>query len=425
MLRPILNTHVTSLKESATLAINQRAKERRTAGKPTYHFGFGQSPFSVHPKIQQELKRNSHRKEYLPTQGLPELRAAIASFYKSQFDYDFSAENVLIGPGSKELIFEILFILEGPLLIPAPSWVSYGPQAQIRGKSVVPILTRREDSYKLTPKQLKEECLHQRVNRQKILIINNPNNPTGAVYSDEELAELAAVAREERVIIISDEIYALIRFNDNKFTGFSHHYPEGTFVTGGLSKGHSAGGYRLGFVAIPEAMKVVMKALKALVSETFSAVSAPTQYAAIAAFDGDDDIVEYTQQCARIHRICGEYLQDRWLAMGAECPKPEGAFYVFPDFNNFVGRFERRGIETASQLCNQLLAKCGVAMLPSSDFYMPDEYLGCRCATVDYDGERVYKAAKKGKKLDFEFVEKYCPNLKEGCDAVEKFLKKL
>lgn len=150
-MRPALNPLVLSLKESATLAINLKALKLRQQGENIVHFGFGQSPFPVPEIIQEALRNNADKKDYLPTQGLPELCEAVATFYREQFGYDFKPHEVCIGPGSKELIFQIFYLMEGPLLVPVPSWVSYGPQAALRGKEIIPIQTSRENNYRITP----------------------------------------------------------------------------------------------------------------------------------------------------------------------------------------------------------------------------------------------------------------------------------
>jgi aspartate aminotransferase len=339
----IMNQNVVGLKESATLAVNQKAKALRKQGETISHFGFGQSPFDVHPLIQNALREAAHQKDYLPTLGLLELREAFSAFYQNQYGYQFRPDHILVGPGSKELIFQALFTLEGPLLIPAPSWVSYGPQASIRGKHVHIIKTEKENAYKLTAQELDQACQALRVSRQKILILNNPNNPTGSVYRDEEIAAISEVCREHGVIVVSDEIYALTDFSGRAYRGFSEHYPEGTIVTSGLSKGHSAGGYRLGLLAAPQGMGKVIKTLAGMVSETYSSVSAPIQYAAVKAFSGDPEILKYTQNCTRVHQAAGDYLWNRFTKMGLGCVKPEGAFYLFPTSVLFIRRFEKRG----------------------------------------------------------------------------------
>lgn len=419
---PIVNMSISTLKQSATLLINEKAKALRQAGHSVCHFGFGQSPFPVHESIQESLKKNAHRKEYLPTLGLPELRETICDFYKRYYKYEFTPDCICIGPGSKELIFQALFVLEGPLFIPAPSWVSYGPQAQIRGKQIVIIKTGKDNHYKLTGQTLQAACDAHKNHPQKILIINNPNNPTGLVYSDDEIKEISQVARDNGVIVISDEIYALINFTQSFSTGFSSHYPEGTIVTGGLSKGHSAGGYRLGFIAVPKNMESVVKCLMSMVSETFSAVSAPIQAAAIVAFCGNQEEINYTQNCTAIHKATGSYLHKRFLEMGAFCFQPQGAFYLFPDFMTYREKLKNRGIIDSPTLSQVLLSEKKVVTLPASDFYCHRDHLALRIATVDYDGDAVYKASLTyGKALDDQFIEDHCPYLKQGADRIADF----
>jgi aspartate aminotransferase len=419
-----LNQDVVGLKESATLKINQLALKMRREGKEVFHLGFGQSPFPVQDKIIETLKNHSHEKDYLPTLGLKELREHIVDYYKANFGYEFDAENICVGPGSKEMLFQVLFILEGPVIIPAPSWVSYGPQVNIRGKDITRIVTEEKNSYKLQASELESACKNIK-DSQKVLIINSPNNPTGAVYTDDEMKAICDICKKENIIIMSDEIYAQVDFTGVKKKGFYHYYPEGTLVTAGLSKSHSAGGYRMGFIATSENLKPVIRALASMVSETFSAVSAPIQYSAITAYSNDPDVQEYIQQCTDIHNICGQYLAARFNQLEITTPKPDGAFYIMPNFEKYREQLKSKGVNTSSDLCDLLLKECHVAMLPGSDFYLPDEQLKVRVATVDYDGGEVLSKYQAGEVLDFDFVEKHCPRLKGAMDSLEKFFNSL
>lgn len=420
-MRPSINPHVLALKASATLAINQRIRQLRANGQEVFHFGFGQSPFPVPRAIQAALIEHADENGYMPTKGLPELCEAIAVFYDEQCGCPVSPDQVVVGPGSKELIFQLLYLLEGPLLVPAPSWVSYGPQATLRGKEIVTIETRRELGYRLQADELDRAC-RRWGDGQKILIFNNPNNPSGSSHSEREIEDLATVCRTHRIIVISDEIYGQVNFREEKHTSVAHHYPEGTIITGGLSKAFSAGGYRLGLLIIPRELDGIMQALEAMISETFSAVSAPIQYAALAAYRYSDEVREAVERCREIHRFTGGYLHRRFVDMGLNCPKPEGGFYLFPDFDHFREPLRARGVDTSRQLTETLLAEASVAMLPGSDFYLPDTHLGVRVASVDYDGERVLDGFPGASAMDEKQITTLFPNLVHGCDRLGDFL---
>lgn len=419
-LKTRVNSQLLNLEESATLVINQKVKDLRSQGESVVHFGFGQSPFPVHESVQQALCRNADKKAYLPTKGLPELREALAVFIKKHFGYEYSADNIIIGPGSKQLLYQATAVIEGPFLLPAPSWVSYGPQAEILGKHIVIIRTKKEDGYKITAEHLDNVC-SVLDHRQKILIINNPNNPTGVVYQKSELQELAKVCRDNHVIVLSDEIYAHVSFDQAAPHGLAEYYPEGTLVSGGLSKAFHAGGYRLGFIAAPKGMEDVIKCLAVMSSETYTSVSAPIQYAALEAFT-NPDVVEYAKACSRIHKATGTYLYERFTAMQLGCVEPRGAFYLFPDFETFRAELARQGIRNSRKLCLELLEKKRVATLPAGAFYCEGEMLAARIATVDYEGADVFRAAESQEHLNHQFVETHCPNLKQGADRIEEFL---
>ena len=405
------------------MAINSQAIKARLNGIDIFHFGFGQSPFPVHESIRAALKDNVHQKDYLPTFGLRELREQIRRFHQAHFSYDFIVENICIGPGSKELIFQILYILEGPIYVPAPSWVSYGPQANLRGKKIHEVITSVENSYKLQADELEDKIIELgEENLQKTLILNNPSNPTGAVYTDQEVKDLAQVCKKYKIIVISDEIYSLINFSKRKYVGFLKYLPDQTIVSSGISKSHGAGGYRLGFMAIPKALETLVRPLAAMVSETFSAVSAPIQFAGVAAYQKDEKLEKSIQNATIIHELAGNYLAKRFIDMGLRCPIPEGAFYLFPDFQKYKAQLEEMGIKDSVELSKYLFKNYQVALLPGCDFYYPTDYFGLRVATVDYNGEEALKGLEENQKIDFDFIRRYCPSLIKGADQIELFL---
>ena len=423
-----LNPHISNLRESATLKINEHVRLVREKGKQVHHFGFGQSPFPLHPRIVQSLKDNAHQKDYLPTRGLKQLRETIVGYYRDFLGPHpvITSENVLIGPGSKELLFQTLFSLNGPVLIPAPCWVSYGPQVHVKGQKPVFIMTQREQAYKLEASSLDHVC-GSLPKGQKTLILNSPNNPTGSVYHEEELKAIAGVCKKHGVLVISDEIYAPIDWSHKNKKSFLYYYPQGTIVSSGLSKAFSGGGYRLGYLIIPSDMEKLIQCLVGFISETFSSVCAPVSYAAIEAFSRHKEVDDYVFHCTKIHEALSHYIYERMDSMKLLLPKPQGAFYFFVDFEPYRVELKKKfHVQSSSGLAELLLKEADCAFLPGSEFCYPEEKLCLRGSTVDYDGERVYLLAQKaGFEIDASFVENHCSSIKMGLDKLENFLKNL
>ena len=248
-----LNMNVRGLPTSATVAINERSDRLRSEGRRIFKMGLGQSPFPVPPPVVEALRQNAHQKAYLPVKGLPELRAAVAEHHCRTFGIDTTPENVLVGPGSKELMFILQLVYYGDLVISSPSWVSYAPQAQILGRRVHFLHTRAEEGWRITPELLDGLCRIDPT-RPRILILNYPSNPTGTSYTADQLGELAELARKYRVVLLSDEIYGKLH-HEGAHVSIVPRYPEGTIFSGGLSKWCGAGGWRLGVFVFPECLR--------------------------------------------------------------------------------------------------------------------------------------------------------------------------
>lgn len=358
---------------SPTLAMNERARALEHQGRRIFKFGFGQSPFAPPAFVAQVLKDRAAEKDYLPVAGIPELREAVASYHNRQ-GIECSANDILIGPGSKQLMFLLFFVLETPeVLIPAPSWVSYAPQAKMLGRKVRWIQTTYEDGWRLRPEQLAD------AQAGSILVLNYPNNPTGLTYSEDELQSLASEARRRSLWILSDEIYAELH-HLGLHRSIACHYPEGTFVTAGLSKWCGAGGWRVGTLRIPAGLDAIRAALTIAASETHSCVAAPMQYAALAAYSNHGAAGEYLCEirsklrglggdCVRILREAGIAVHD------AQC-----AFYLFPDFTPCLAG---AGYQDSNELCRKLLEDTGVALLAGTAFGQPAHALQARLAYVE------------------------------------------
>lgn len=404
-----LNLNVRGLPVSATLGINEESNRLLAEGRQIYKLGLGQSPFPVPRAIVQELQNNAHQKDYLPVRGLPALCEAVAGYYRRTQDLSFVSENVLIGPGSKELMFILQLVYYGDLVIPTPSWVSYAPQAHIVGRHVHWLQTDEKNNWLLTPDELEHHCQGD-PDKPRIVILNYPNNPTGCSYSEEQLKGLAAVARKYKIIMLSDEIYGELNF-DGAHRSIARYYPEGTIITSGLSKWAGAGGWRLGTFAFPAELKWLLDAMAVVASETFTATSAPIQYAAVRAFQGGAELEQYLCQSRRILKSLSEWIWNRLNRAGVTVARPDGAFYMFPDFEPLREKFASRGINSGEELCARLLQDTGVAILPGRCFGRPQSELTARMAFVDFDGARVLAAAEQitsDLPLGDEFLHCYC-----------------
>ncbi len=419
-----LNLNIRGLKKSATLAINEQSRQLQQAGKKVYRLGFGQSPFPVPGPVVKALQAHAHEKDYLDVKGLPELRHSIAGFYRRRQGLHRSAADVLVGPGSKELLFLLQLVYYGDLVIPTPSWVSYSPQALIVGRRVNWVQTHPEHDWRLTPEELESLCEHD-PDRPRIVILNYPANPTGTTYSTGRLKKLAEVARKYRVILLSDEIYGELHHN-GKHVSIARFYPEGTIVSSGLSKWCGAGGWRLGFFVFPEDLRWLLDAMAIVASETFTSTSAPIQYAAVSAMQDDPHIDEYLTHAQRILRIIGRTIHSRLASMQVGCPKPQGGFYLFPDFSHYQEQLAARSIRNSRDFCDRLLAETGIALLPSQDFGRPPAELTARLSYVDFDGAEALRLARElygSKPLDASFVKEACPAMLEAMDRLHAWLK--
>lgn len=417
-LTPKLQTPVQTLQVSPTLRINQFIKEKRSQGACVAHFGFGQSPFQAPELMVEALKECASFNHYLPTQGLPQLREAIVDWLKHEFSVDAQPSQVFIGPGSKECLFQLLMMLEGEVLIPQGSWVSYQPQAKILNKPVSLLPTYEKDRYCLSAEVLKAHVTQN--THQKLLILNNPNNPTGQIYDPAELKEITKVCRKNNVIVISDEIYNRVLFEPDSFQSIQRFYPEGTVVTNGISKSFSGGGYRLGFALLPKNFESMFCTYNSLISETYSAVSTPIQYAATSLYQHFSKIKPYLDCCNHIHRWVLNYTYEQLSQLGFASTKPQAGFYLLVHLNEHRQALKKMSISTNKELCQHILENYGVAVLPASEFYFSDSFLGFRLSPVDYDGSvvlPVFSSQNAEMKLSEWF-----PNIKFGLDQLANFI---
>ena len=319
-----INLNVRGIGHSATVAVNEVSDRLIAEGREVFKLGLGQSPFPVPRAVVEDLQSNAHQKAYLPVRGLPALRASVAEYLRRSQGISVAEDDTLVGPGSKELMFLLQLVYYGDLVIPSPAWVSYAPQARIIGRQIRWVSTSAADGYRIDPRRIGELCKDD-PDRPRILVLNYPSNPTGTTYNQDELREMARVAREFRIVVLSDEIYGELH-HKGQHVSIARFYPEGTIVSTGLSKWCGAGGWRLGVFAFPPTLRWLLETMAAVASETYTTTSAPIQFAAVRAFHGGLRIERYLRDARRVlsalGRSCARRLRDLHPRILESCGRP-------------------------------------------------------------------------------------------------------
>lgn len=415
----------TEFELSPTLATNEMVVKRRAEGKQVLHMGFGQSPFPVPERLNKALCDHTHRKEYLPAAGLETLQETVKSYYKTKIGLDTERFDVIVAPGSKLILYALQMAIEGDLLMPVPSWVSYAPQAKMLHTKVIKVPTTLDESgYHIDAQELRTIIHNARAagqNPSKI-ILNYPNNPTGLNISEDNLQEIAKICVEEDIFIISDEIYSFVTF-DGSYRTISKYASTHIAITSGLSKHLSLGGWRIGIGFIPKSVPGLQDLLQNIASETWSCVPAPIQLAVIEAYKNHPDIEDHIRDCTAIHGLMNTYIAQGLRAAGIEAPTPQGAFYNYPNFGAFRAELAALGIITSKDLSHYLMENYGLASVPGSAFGPEPDVLTLRLSGCDYDGAEVLNAYQDGEKLDEAFIAKHAPRVKEAVETFQRFIR--
>ena len=363
-----LNPFVAAVRPSATLAITARAKALRREGRDVVALSSGEPDFDTPAPIVEaahQALRDGYT-HYTPNAGIPELREAIAEKLRRDNGLDVTAADVLCSNGAKQSIAQVVLTLCRPgdeVLIPAPYWVSYPEMARLAGATPVALDAPPEDGYKVTPERLAGAITEA----TRLLLFNSPSNPTGAVYTPDEIAALAEVLRRhEHVFVVSDEIYEHVIFDaEHASIGARDGLGERTITVNGFSKAYAMTGWRLGYCAGP---RPVIDAAARVQSQFTSGPSSITQRAAVTALTMDHALVREMVGAFRARR---DIMLDRLAALpDVVCPKPEGAFYLFPDVSAYYGRTAPDGTAIAGSeaLCLYLLDAHGLALVPGAAF---------------------------------------------------------
>jgi len=363
-----LSRRIQEIKPSPTLAITAKANAMRAAGKDVIGFGAGEPDFDTPLHIKQAAIEaiNDGFTKYTPVGGIDELKDAIIEKMGRDHGLTYNRAQVCVSCGAKHTLYnlaQVLFEEGDEVIVPAPYWVSYLDIVKLTGATVVVVPGTEERGFKITPAQLEGALTSQ----TRGIIMNSPSNPTGAVYTAEELHALAEVLVGRDIIVLSDDIYEKIRYDGGVFANMAtvnSAMKEKTVVINGVSKAYAMTGWRIGYAAGPAE---VIAAVTKLQSQNTSNPTSIAQKAALAALSGTQEAVEeMVAEFARRREVICAGLND---VPGFTCHKPEGAFYVFPNVAGIFGRsLGGRVIENSSALADYLLDEVGVAVVPGADF---------------------------------------------------------
>jgi aspartate aminotransferase len=370
MRRMHISPRLDAIAPSATMAIDARQKAMARDGLPVLSFGAGEPDFATPAAIAQEgiTAIEQGRTKYTAVPGIPELREAIAGRMRADLDLHYSPDQIIVTNGAKEALYNACQALLAPgdeVIVPGPYWVSYEAQILLAGGVPVIVPTDEAGGFRLRPEQLAGALTP----RTRLLMLNSPCNPTGAVYSTEELRALGAVLQPTTVGVISDEIYQRISYN-GPAPSFASAVPDlfdRTILINGASKSYSMTGWRIGYAAGP---LEVIRAMGTIQSHSTSNAASISQYAAVEAFHGPQDAVDAMVEAFRERREVIVALLNG--IPGVRCALPDGAFYAFPNVQGVLRRSLRgRQISTSLDLATALLETAYVATVPGEAFGMP------------------------------------------------------
>ena len=354
-----LTTRVKKVPPSLTLTISAKGKAMAAEGMDVCSFSAGEPDFDTPEHIKTAAKEalDAGKTKYGPAAGEPKLREAIARKLQRENGLNYEPQNIIVTNGGKHSLFNLMLALieeEDEVIIPAPYWVSYPEMVKLAGGEPVIVNTDAATGYKITPAQLREAITE----KTKLFVLNSPSNPTGMVYSPEEIKALAEVVVEKDILVVSDEIYEKILYEGMDHVSIGSLNSEifkRSIISNGFAKGFSMTGWRIGYLAAPVEL---VKATNIIQGHSTSNVCTFAQYGAIAALESSQDCVEEMRQAFAKRR---EVIYDLVNAMpGISCTKPEGAFYIFADIRKIAA--------DSLEFCNALLEEQQVAIVPGVAF---------------------------------------------------------
>ena len=392
-----LSKRISQISPSVTLAITAKAKQMKAEGFNIIGFGAGEPDFDTpsHIKNAAKVAIDAGFTKYTPASGTKELKEAVCKKFKIDNNLEYTPEEILISCGAKHSLYNAIVAIcsEGDeVIIPSPYWVSYPEMVKASGATPVILNATKENNFKILPMQLREAITP----KTKLFILNSPSNPTGMIYSKDELQEIAQILVEKGIYCISDEIYEKIIYDGQKHVSIASvndKIKNITIVINGVSKAYSMTGWRIGYAAGP---KEIIKAMSNLQSHSTSNPTSIAQMAALAALEGTQEPVSIMVSEFKKRR---DYIVERLNSIeGVSCIKTQGAFYVFPDVSKLFGKsFNGKEIKDSMSLTELLLNEAKVAVIPGVAFGSDENLRLSYASSID--------------------------NIEEGLNQIDKFIK--
>ncbi|MCH7231142.1 pyridoxal phosphate-dependent aminotransferase [Glycomyces sp. L485] len=369
---------------SATLAASETIAARRAAGQEVLALAFGEAGIPVHPLLGQRLAKAAAQTSYGPVAGIRPAREAAAGYW-SRRGLTTESGQVVLGPGSKPLLFAVLRAVGGDAVIPRPAWVSYAAQAELIGRTPIRVPGPEGEGGVPDADALDAAVRAARAEGRdpRIVVATLPDNPTGRLASERAVKEMCEAARALDLVVLADEIYRDLVFDDGDFPSPATWAPERTVTTTALSKNYALGGWRIGAARFPDSQmgEQLREAVRGIASEVWSSTPMPMQHAAAYAWSDPVELVDRLVAARRLHGSVARSVAEAFADVGCEVLRPQGGFYVWPDFAPLRELLEARwSVKTGADLARVLLDEFGVGVLPGSAFGDEMESLTVRVA---------------------------------------------
>ena len=369
---------------ASNLALDERVNALRASGVNVLHLGFGEAGLPVYPGLVDALARGAERNAYGPVAGGAAARESVAGYW-SRRGTPTSADQVVLAPGSKPLLAAVVACEPGDVVLPRPSWVTYASQVDLFGRRAVWVDVPAGSGGIPDPTLLPGALARARAEgaNPRLVVLTLPDNPTGLLARPDEVKELCRVAEAEDLVVVSDEIYRDVVFGSVPFVSPADLVPDRTITVTGLSKSLALGGWRVGAVRFPDTGwgHALRASVVGFASQVWSNLAAPMQSVAQYAFDEPADLVRHRDASTRLHGAVAMAVHDDFARHGTLDVAPDGAFYVYPDFERHRERLAAHGIRSGSDLTRWLFEEHGLAVLAGEEFGDDAHGLRFRAAT--------------------------------------------